>query len=69
MAHSENLHAESYSFDYLLQTRVNINCAIYPEQKKKKEILKNSHRSLRFMNCGIKIHEMDHKILTFCVNR
>lgn len=57
MAHSENLHAKSCSFDYSLQTRVNINCAIFPERKKKKKshvILKNSHRSLHFTNCEIK---------------
>lgn len=45
MVHSENLHAESCSFDYLLQTRVNINCAIYPEQKKKK---RNSQKFTSF---------------------
>lgn len=52
MAHSENLHAESCSFDYLLQTRVNINCAIYPEQKKKKKFSK-----IHIVRCVLRIVE------------
>lgn len=53
MAHSENLHAESCSFDYLLQTRVNINCAIYPEQKKKKKKFSKIH----IVRCVLRIVE------------
>lgn len=42
-----DLHAESCSFDYSLQTRVNINYAIYPERKIKKK-KKKSRNSQKF---------------------